>query len=156
MVYVDSDGVLHNLMKWFCDKDPTAYYSSDTREYLLANYPDECFQGELMPGATFYLEELRTNPDWKVLTAISSPDKLEPFCERYPVEEVLRRHIKSKYKWFKDLGIPREKVIIARSYKDKYKWCQPGDILYDDTKGNIDAWNAAGGIGIHVKPLWKP
>lgn len=155
-VFVDSDGVLHNLMKKLCELNPDAWYDHSVIEYLLANYPDEVFQGELMPGATFYLNELRTNPDWFVLTAVSSPERLEPFCEKYPVNEVLRRHIKGKYSWFEKFGVPKEKVIIVKDYRDKPKWCEPGDILYDDTKGNIDAWNKAGGTGIHVKQLWRP
>lgn len=31
---------------------------------------------------------------------------------------------------------------------DKTQFCQPGDILIDNKKSNIDSWNSAGGIGI--------
>lgn len=149
MHYIDSDGVLHNLMKWFFEKDPDSLYSSDIRSRLLAQYSDEVFLGEQLPGASFYLEMLRTKPDYMVLTSLSAPDKLEPYCSK-PVEEVLEDHRRNKYKWFKDRGIPEEKVIITDSYKDKAKYCKPGDILVDDTKGNIEAWEKAGGIGVHL------
>ena len=50
MHYIDSDGVLHNLMKWFFEKDPDSLYSSDIRSRLLAQYSDEVFLGEQLPG----------------------------------------------------------------------------------------------------------
>lgn len=35
--------------------------------------------------------------------------------------------------------------------QDKYKHCNPGDVLIDDSKLNIEQWNKAGGYGIlHV------
>jgi hypothetical protein len=38
--------------------------------------------------------------------------------------------------------------------RDKYKFAAPNHVLLDDTKKNIDAWKAAGGIGVlHVSPL---
>lgn len=43
-------------------------------------------------------------------------------------------------------GIP---VEIGPYSEDKQNWCNPGDVLIDDKKSNIDEWNAKGGIGIY-------
>ena len=37
--------------------------------------------------------------------------------------------------------------------KDKHVHCEPGDILIDDRKSNIEEWRNAGGIAIHHKNL---
>ncbi len=54
-----------------------------------------------------------------------------------------------------------DKVFWAREYfsnipvhfgpysVDKWRHCQPGDILIDDRSSNIDEWRTAGGIAIH-------
>jgi 5'(3')-deoxyribonucleotidase len=42
-------------------------------------------------------------------------------------------------------GIP---VMFGPFSKDKYKHCQPGDILIDDRTSNIEEWRVAGGLGI--------
>jgi 5'(3')-deoxyribonucleotidase len=53
-----------------------------------------------------------------------------------------------------------DKVYWARNYfatipvmfgpfsKDKHQHCQPGDILIDDRRSNIEEWRVSGGIGI--------
>lgn len=43
-------------------------------------------------------------------------------------------------------GIP---VFFGPYSKDKHQHCQPGDILIDDRRSNIEEWTAAGGIAIH-------
>ena len=44
-------------------------------------------------------------------------------------------------------------VIFTPGAKDKIKYVQPNAVLYDDREDTIQAWNAAGGIGIHVKGI---
>ena len=40
-------------------------------------------------------------------------------------------------------------VMFGPYSKDKHVHCQPGDILIDDRRSNIEEWRAAGGIAIH-------
>lgn len=48
-----------------------------------------------------------------------------------------------------------ELVVFFGPYaKDKYKFCEPGDILIDDRQVNCDAWIAAGGRA-HVYTTWE-
>lgn len=49
----------------------------------------------------------------------------------------------------KNLNIPKHQVHIVKSGKDKAAWATPSSILVDDTLEVIEAWEAAGGIGIH-------
>lgn len=44
---------------------------------------------------------------------------------------------------------PQIPVMFGPYSKDKWRHCQPGDILIDDRQSNIDEWRAAGGIAIH-------
>ena len=44
---------------------------------------------------------------------------------------------------------PTVPVFCSAGWKRKTHWCAKGDILVDDMLRNIEAWNAAGGIGIH-------
>lgn len=39
-------------------------------------------------------------------------------------------------------------VMFGPFSKDKHRHCQPGDILIDDRRSNIEEWQAAGGMGI--------
>lgn len=43
---------------------------------------------------------------------------------------------------------PAIPVMFGPYSRDKHVHCQPGDILIDDRRSNIDGWRAAGGIGI--------
>lgn len=53
-----------------------------------------------------------------------------------------------KIEWAKKY-IPGEiKVNIGPFSRDKKNWARPGDVLLDDRVDNIEAWRAAGGIGI--------
>lgn len=40
-------------------------------------------------------------------------------------------------------------VMFGPYSRDKHVHCQPGDILIDDRRSNIEEWQAAGGIAIH-------
>lgn len=40
-------------------------------------------------------------------------------------------------------------VMFGPYSRDKHVRCQPGDILIDDRRSNIEEWSAAGGIAIH-------
>ena len=47
------------------------------------------------------------------------------------------------------LYFPDIPVMFGPYSVDKWKHCQPGDILIDDRPSNIEQWRVAGGIAIH-------
>jgi len=53
-----------------------------------------------------------------------------------------------KLSWVKVFGIDIDRVTAVTGRKNKVLYCQPGDVLIDDLKENIEAWESAGGRGI--------
>lgn len=53
-----------------------------------------------------------------------------------------------KLDWAREHITPTAPVIVAESGLAKAAWARPGAILIDNLQRNIDAWVAAGGIGI--------
>lgn len=47
------------------------------------------------------------------------------------------------------LYFPDIPVMFGPYSVDKWKHCQPGDILIDDRPSNIEQWRVAGGVAIH-------
>ena len=157
MTYVDSDNTISDFLGWALSKDPHALDSpDDTRhwervsEIMVIYYKEAFLKNKLCDHGKFFLDEIRENDDWMVLTSLSSPERLIPYCRDVSVEEVLSTHKENKYIWFERHGIPRSKVIICDSMEDKTKYCKEGDLLYDDNWNNIKAWRAAGGRTVRV------
>ena len=50
-------------------------------------------------------------------------------------------------------GITRDRIILVADAADKAQYCEPGDILLDDRKSNVDEWLAEGGHGILFKSM---
>ena len=158
MIYVDSDGTISDFLGWALEKDPKALDSPDSTlhwervsELMVLYYKEVFLVSKPLGFADFFIEEIKNNDDWFVLTALSEPNRLEKYCKNVDVQEVLDTHRENKYLWFEKRGIPREKVIICDSSKDKTKYCKDfNDLLYDDNWDNIKAWRAAGGSTIKV------
>ena len=158
MTYVDSDGTISDFLGWALEKDPHALDSPDNTLHwervseLMVLHCDEVFLvSKPLSCADFFIDEVKKNDDWFVLTALSEPHRLEKYCKNISVEEVLNKHKENKYLWFEKRGIPREKVIICESSKDKIQYCKDhDDLLYDDNWDNIIAWRNAGGSTIKV------
>lgn len=157
MTYVDSDNTISDFLGWALSKDPHALDGPDDHRHwekvseILVKYYKEAFlESKLCGQGDFFLEQIRQNDDWMVLTALSTPDKLEKYCINVSLDEVLNTHKENKYIWFERHGIPRNKVIICDSIMSKVEHCHPGDLLYDDNWDIIKAWRRAGGITVRV------
>lgn len=151
MVYVDSDGVLSDFNGWVESIDPGAIGNEQAILRMMAEHANSCFiDAPPLPHTGFLLKELRDNPEWKVLTALPKKERLEPFCGN--VDKVLEKLKDNKIRWFRSLGIPESKVIIVSGAAEKTRYCEPGDVLYDDHHPNIRKWREAGGIGEHWLP----
>jgi 5'(3')-deoxyribonucleotidase len=54
-----------------------------------------------------------------------------------------------KFKWCEQY-FPDIPVHFGPYSEDKYKHCEPGDILVDDRLDNCESWRAAGGVAFRV------
>lgn len=83
-----------------------------------------------------------TNLPACVLTAIPRPDTI-PTAEADKTYWVRVKEASTVF------GDDPPEVKIGPYSKDKYKHCQPGDVLIDDNLKNCEQWAAAGGTAIH-------
>lgn len=74
------------------------------------------------------------DPNAKILTATG-----------WKYDDVTKQKLEACYEHF---GIVPEDIITVKAGKDKAQYANPKAILVDDMMKNIDAWEAAGGIGI--------
>jgi hypothetical protein len=59
-----------------------------------------------------------------------------------------------KHKWIETFNLPEQwKVNVVAGRKKKAEFATPDSILIDDTEDVIQAFRAAGGIGIHHKDI---
>jgi hypothetical protein len=58
-----------------------------------------------------------------------------------------------KHKWIETFNLPDWKVNVVAGRKKKAEFATPDSILIDDTEDVIQAFRAAGGIGIHHKDI---
>lgn len=152
MVYVDSDGVLSDFNGWVESIDPSAIGNEQAILRMMVEHAGSCFiDASPLPHTGFLFRELRTNPDWKVLTAVPRRERLEPYCTDRSADEIIEVLKANKIRWFRLRGIPESKVIIVEGSPEKAKYCKPNDVLYDDHHPNIVRWRANGGIGEHWK-----
>lgn len=141
-LYLDMDGVV-------ADFDGYAYkvlgvppsggiYPDDVWTKLAAN---PRIYRDLMP--TKYAGELyqecvklclKNDYNWAFLSAV-------------PKGNDVKHAFQDKVEWAQKY-FPGVTVFFGPYSKDKHHHCQPGDILIDDRRSNIEEWNAAGGIGI--------
>jgi len=70
------------------------------------------------------------------------------FLTAVPKDNDMHWSFYDKVQWVEKYypGIP---VHFGPYSKDKHVHCQPGDILIDDRRSNIEEWAAVGGIAIH-------
>ena len=154
--YIDLDGVLDDFDLWLATKIGHVTHEPEEAYEVMVKYADECFlDTKVITHTDAYFDMLKKDPNCYVLSALSLPENLAPYCKDRTPEEICKIHKKNKIQWAVNHGIPREKVIICRCAEDKINYCKPGDILYDDRRDTIKKWNDLGGIGIHVyNPYW--
>lgn len=145
IIYLDLDGVLADFdssVKRHTGKYP---HEQSDDEMWKSVEKDEHFYSKLdkMSGADkFYTDILAmaTNHGFtvKILTAI-------------PRKSTMPEAGPDKIKWVKK-NFGNIDVVLGPYSRDKWKHAQPGDILIDDRKSNIDEWKKKGNaIGILYK-----
>jgi 5'(3')-deoxyribonucleotidase len=142
-IYVDMDGVLANFeKKWVelhgFDPEMTHKHKKERKEQFKQFVKNHEFAVlEPMPDMETlvnYLNDKLGNIPKEILSSTAHEDTYEPISQQKKVW--LRKY---KIDW-KDNYVPGK--------KHKYKFAEPGYVLIDDDKQNIEDWNKAGGIGI--------
>ena len=157
--YIDSDGVLSDFHGWVTGHNGGVLDESiDIDRFIVDHYKTCYIDAQQLPGRDLWFLLLATDPDWYVLSSVGTLDRFLGVADDLSEEEVIRRYnilIENKYRWFEERGVPRDKVILVGRSADKVKYCQPGDILYDDFNKTLDLWAEAGGLAIKVYNTYK-
>ena len=140
-VYVDMDGVLADLFNhvgaihdvehynMMSDKQWEDFFQSTDAYHLFKDLPP-------FPTANKLLQLVKSLAGG--YTILSSPLNFDRAGS-----------IKGKQEWLaKNISVPADKIIFEH---EKYKYAKTNgvpNVLIDDFRKNITAWNAAGGIGI--------
>jgi len=146
-IYCDMDGVLADLMGWFCKtysppscKSPAIdHYFEAAKPDILANHPN-------------LYAQLPWTKDGKQLWAYigkHNPNILSAYSRFFTGS------IADKHAWIeKHLSpVPNAKHLVLRKDKKLHATQKDGtpNILIDDWIANIREWKASGGIAIHHK-----
>ena len=143
-VWLDSDGVLANfnskiveLIGKPIDQFPTpkeGWKALNPHQHVFAE-PDKMPDADRLVSGVMMLKD-RFHFNVGVLTAVPLV-KTMPFAEQ------------DKREWFE-----RNYPELAKNFRigphaiQKQDHCNPGDVLIDDNRKNIDQWNDKGGVGI--------
>jgi len=142
-IFLDMDGVVADFDAYA--KEILGYSTPGGKRYPLDDWAkisanprfyrhlEVCAGADLLVNCAWALAK-RHSYDVKFLTAIPRANDV-PWC------------FNDKVEWAQQCfpGIP---VWFGPYSNDKYKHCQPGDVLIDDRDDNVNEWTAAGGIGI--------
>jgi hypothetical protein len=148
-IYVDMDGVLANFEKRYIE--------------LFRESPGESRAGkEFSENWTTFIEGKNFETlDWWP----GGPELITYLSQNVPIEsvEILTSSggnkfhdqvVIQKHKWIETFNLPEQwKVNVVAGRKKKAEFATPDSILIDDTEDVIQAFRAAGGIGIHHKDI---
>jgi hypothetical protein len=146
-IYLDMDGVIANFEKRYIELFREHPGSSRDRKEFSKNWTS------FIEGKNF--ESLDYWP--------GGPELINYLIYRFNDVEILTSSGGKKYhnevteqknKWIKERNLPstwKVNVVAGRSLKAEF--ATPDSILIDDTLDVIDAFNKAGGIGIHHKDV---
>lgn len=148
MIFLDCDGVIADFDKWACEtfgKRFDAFATSQEAWDAAAPFQNLYRNLEKMPDADQLVDgvyELAQKHSCTVgiLTAV-------PKMKRFPQAEEHKRQWLEEHWGQKYPGL-LENFKIGPYSVDKQHHCQPGYVLIDDRKINIQQWNAKGGYGI--------
>jgi len=148
-IYLDMDGVLANFEKRYIELFREAPDSNGQRE-----------RKEFSQNWTTFIEgkHFETLDWWH-----GGPELITYLSVNVPIDsvEILSSSGGNKYhdqvveqkkKWIETFNLPEQwKVNVVAGRKKKSEFATPDSILIDDTLDVIQAFRAAGGIGIHHK-----
>ena len=158
--YVDSDGVIADFVSWargirpdIIDNDGnTKEGCVDTLHKMMIDNYRECYLVfDVLPGGWEFLENVKKYENWFILTATLSIEKIrKEIRDESLANKIYDTFCENKYKWYENLGVARNKVIITGHRHDKQRFANKGDVLYDDFVDNITDWKNAGGIAYQI------
>ncbi len=153
MVYIDSDGVLSDFDQWIRDKTHKNSNSSEDVLRTLIKYQDEAFLASKPIKKNNWLRKMMKTSDFRVLTALPYGDDFRAlFNSESAYIDCLDKLKENKYRWFENIGVPRDKVIITSTRREKFNYCKSkDDILYDDFPDTVRTWRDYGGRAYLVK-----
>lgn len=137
-IYLDLDGVFADFFGATQYRLGKHYRQMPPREAwkVLERVPHLFRDLPLLPDAQQLWDGLQGKGTLRFLTAVPRPTG---FLKTAAQDKVL----------FVEANLSRTTpVITVRDGVTKARWANPGAVLIDDTPRNIDAWVAAGGIGI--------
>ena len=155
VIFCDMDGVLVNFDEGYKQLTGMSTHHTDAqgkKEFWKAfrqglkdkNISEESYWANLdwQPGGKELWDYISQYKPY-VLTA---PAVNFDFPEELRYDRDVNESILGKLDWVKRL--PNMRKIYFAAAKNKAKFAGPNNILIDDRKDTIDAWNAKGGIGI--------
>lgn len=140
-IYLDLDGVIADFEKRFYELYGMSPKDAEARKQFGNNFQklidDKHFSTlDLMPDALDLLQYLKH--------------------QMVPVEilsSTARESVHNAVSFQKDVWLQKQGISYPRNFvpgkQHKPKFADENSVLIDDTKSIIDAWNKAGGIGIH-------
>ena len=148
-LYLDMDGVIANFEKRYIELFNESPGSSRDRKQFSNNWTvfieGKNFETlDWWPGGPKLITYIQNNfpPENVEILTSSRGNKYHDFVE------------KQKNVWIKTMNLSKKwKVNVVAGRKLKAEFATPDSILIDDTLDVIDAFNKAGGIGIHHKDV---
>lgn len=139
-IAIDLDGVcaaFHSKVKEIYKEEwsPTAWKVID-------KYPNLFYHLDVLPDARFgmnAIDNLHRAHNIPVFFLTALPKPTNQLVTSAP----------DKIRWVREKLDSKYPVYCSMSWERKVNWVSPDTILIDDMKRNIDAWESAGGIGIH-------
>ena len=146
-IYLDMDGVIANFEKRYIELFNESPGSSRDRKEFSNNWT------KFIEGKNF--ETLDWWPGGPELITYLGKNRLE--VEILSSSGGNKYHdlvVEQKKKWIETFNLPETwKINIVAGRKKKAEFATPDSILIDDTLDVIEAFNKAGGIGIHHKDV---
>ena len=146
-IYLDMDGVVANFEKRYIELFNESPGSSRDRKEFSNNWT-KFIEGkhfetlDWWPGGPELITYLGKNNLVVEILSSSGGNKYHDLV------------VEQKKNWIKTFNLPEQwKINIVAGRKKKAEFATPDSVLIDDTLDVIEAFNKAGGIGIHHKDV---